>query len=281
MEQHSVVSADGTTIAYSERGEGPGLVLIHGAMQAAQNFTRLAEALSTSFRVVVPDRRGRGRSGPFGSTYGLDREADDLDALLKKTGARFVFGLSAGALIALHAACSLSGIEKVAAYEPPLTIVGANPAAWVPRYEREIDRGNLAAAMATVLQGTGDVELFTYLPRFVLVPLLRLAIRADAAKDSVDRVRIRDLIPTIGRDALLQREATAELARFADIRCEMLLMGGDRSHRTLRVGLDALARRMPRARVVRLEKIGHLAADDVGRPQDVARELRGFLSASV
>ena len=132
----TVVSADGTTIAYCERGAGPGVVLVHGAMQASQNFTRLAEALSPSFRVYVPDRRGRGRSGAFGSRYGLARETEDLEALLSKTGARFVFGLSSGALIALHAARRIAGIEKLAVYEPPLTIEGGDPAAWVPRYER-------------------------------------------------------------------------------------------------------------------------------------------------
>ena len=31
--------------------------------------------------------------------------------------------------------------------------------------------------MVTALKGTGDVELLTYLPRIVLVPLIRLAIR--------------------------------------------------------------------------------------------------------
>jgi pimeloyl-ACP methyl ester carboxylesterase len=160
--QSSVVSADGTLIAYRERGSGPGVVLIHGALQAAQNFSRLAAKLSTSFRVYVPDRRGRGRSGPFGAEYGLAREAEDLDALLRKTGARFVFGLSSGALIALYGARNIQGIEKLAVYEPPLTFEGADPAGWVPRYRREIDPGNLAAAMVTAIQGTGDVEVLTY-----------------------------------------------------------------------------------------------------------------------
>jgi pimeloyl-ACP methyl ester carboxylesterase len=280
VEQRTVVSADGTTISYQEQGAGPGLVLLHGAMQAARNFSQLAAALSSSFRVCVPDRRGRGRSGPFGAGYGLAREAEDLDALLKKTGAQFVFGLSAGALIALHAARHLPSIRKLALYEPPLTIDGADPAAWVPRYEREVDRGDLAAALVTILQGTGDVELLSYVPRLLLVPLLRLALRADAAQKGVDRIPIRELIPTVRGDALLQREASAELATFAGLRCEVLLMGGTRSHRALRVALDALARRLPQARRVRLARIGHLAADDVGRPQDVATELQAFLSTN-
>jgi pimeloyl-ACP methyl ester carboxylesterase len=35
-------------------------------------------ALSQDFTVVVPDRRGRGLSGPHGDRYGLAREVEDL-----------------------------------------------------------------------------------------------------------------------------------------------------------------------------------------------------------
>ncbi len=273
---HSVVSADGTTIAYRQRGDGPGLVLIHGGLQAAQNFTQLADALSASFRVHVPDRRGRGESGPFGPAYGLAREAEDLDALLRKTGARFVFGLSSGALIALHAATILSAIEKVAVYEPPFTIDGVDPAAWSPRYERELDRGDLAAAMVSAAKGTADVGPLMHVPRLVMVPLVRLAIRADAARAGADRIPIRDLVPTLRFDARLQREAGSLVDVLGDIRCDVLLMGGDRSHPSLRAALDAIARRMPRARCVRLAGVGHIAADDHGRPTEVANELRAF-----
>ncbi|HTB77719.1 MAG TPA: alpha/beta hydrolase [Polyangiaceae bacterium] len=273
----SVVSADGTTIAYRQRGDGPGLVLIHGGLQAARNFTQLAEALSSSFRVCVPDRRGRGGSGPFGPEYGLAREAEDLDALLRQTGARFVFGLSSGALIALHAARSLSGIDRVAAYEPPFTIDGVDPAAWVSRYESEIDRGDLAAAMVSALKGTADVGPLMHLPRVVMIPLVRLALRAEARK-SRGQIAIRDLIPTLRFDARLQREASGFVDALPEIPSEVLLVGGDRSHPALRTALDAVARRMPRARRVRLSGVGHIAADDHGRPGDVANELRTFFA---
>jgi pimeloyl-ACP methyl ester carboxylesterase len=275
--QHStVVSADGTTIAYREIGDGPGVVLIHGAMQAAQNLSRLAQALSTSFRVYVPDRRGRGRSGPFGPEYGLATEAADLEALLRKTGSRFVFGLSAGALIALYSARRLSAIEKLAVYEPPLTIEDARPADWATRCEREIDQGDLASAMVTIIKGTGDVSPITYVPRLCLTPLVRLAIRANARSGGSDAIPIRALIPTVRYDIRLQRETEPLVPTFADIRCDVLLLGGSRSHRALRTALDALARLLPGAKRVRLHGIGHLAADNTGRPEEVANHLRTF-----
>src|SRR3954464_13725896 len=82
-------------------GGGPKLVLLHGGMQTSGNFTRLASALATTFTGYVPDRRGRGRSGPVSDAYGLESEIDDLAAVLDETGAGNVFGLSSGAVIAL------------------------------------------------------------------------------------------------------------------------------------------------------------------------------------
>jgi pimeloyl-ACP methyl ester carboxylesterase len=273
----TVVSADGTTIGYRESGDGPGVALIHGGLQAAQNLSRLAAALSGAFRVYVPDRRGRGRSGPFGPEYGLAREAEDVDALLKKTGARRVFGLSSGALVALYAAQTLPGIEKLAVYEPPLSVGGVDPAAWAPRYERDMERGDLAAAMVTAIQGTGDIGPMRYTPRALLVPLMRLAIRADAEKSArAGRVALRDLIPTVHYDAQLQRESRRIVGALAAIRCTVLLLGGDRSHRALRAVLDELALLLPHAQLARLAGVGHVAADDVGRPKEVASRLKDF-----
>lgn len=64
-----VRSADGTTIGYRCGGSGPGLILVHGGMLASQHFTKLAAALSSDYTVHVPDRRGRGLSGPHGDDY--------------------------------------------------------------------------------------------------------------------------------------------------------------------------------------------------------------------
>jgi pimeloyl-ACP methyl ester carboxylesterase len=50
---------DGTAIGYREYGSGPGLILVHGGMKAAQHFGKLAGALGNDFRVYAPDRRGR------------------------------------------------------------------------------------------------------------------------------------------------------------------------------------------------------------------------------
>ena len=94
----SLTSRDGTSIGYFRVGSGPGLVLLHGAGQTAESFRTLATDLAPSFTVYVPDRRGRGMSRTYGDFQGLRTETDDLAALLDASGARYVFGLSSGAV---------------------------------------------------------------------------------------------------------------------------------------------------------------------------------------
>lgn len=69
---------------------------------------KLGTLLSDEFTVYIPDRRGRGMSGPIGEDYSIEKENEYLDALLKKTGVHYVFGTADGVLFVLHAAISQS-----------------------------------------------------------------------------------------------------------------------------------------------------------------------------
>src|SRR6185369_2396594 len=106
--------------------------------------------------------------------YGIQRDVEDMEALLSKTGAHNVFALSSGAIISLKSALALPAIQKLAIYEPPLSIDHTTYPAWVTRFDREVAQGKIAAAMITGIKGTGDTSLFGKLPRFVTVPLLNL-----------------------------------------------------------------------------------------------------------
>jgi pimeloyl-ACP methyl ester carboxylesterase len=87
-----VISLDGTSIGYHSFGRGPGLVMVPGSMETAESHRQLGEALADMCTIYLPDRRGRGMSGPYGPDYSIRREIDDLSALLAKTGAQYVFG---------------------------------------------------------------------------------------------------------------------------------------------------------------------------------------------
>jgi pimeloyl-ACP methyl ester carboxylesterase len=253
-----------TDIRYRTYGEGgPKLVLLHGGLQTSGNFTRLAALLATTFTVYVPDRRGRGLSGPAGDDYGLVREIDDLAEVLDETGAGNVFGLSSGAVIALNAALELSRIERLAVYEPPLRYGADDPVAWRPRFEKELAAGRTAAAFVTAAKGTGN---FRYAPRVVLTPLMRRGLPSS----------LLELVPTMRHDATVVEQATGPLDRYAAITAETLLLGGERSPAYLKRVLNGLEPLLPRGKRVTLSGVGHLAADNSGKPELVARELRKF-----
>lgn len=273
-----VMSADGTAVSHRVFGDGgTPVVLVHGGLQGAQSFRRLAEMLSSRHTVYIPDRRGRRPNVPAGENYGLVREGEDLEALLRAVDARRVFGLSSGAIIALYTAIQYGVVEKLALYEPPLTIDGAEPAAWLPRFEHALATSDSAAGMTEIVKGTGDRSPLMRLPNWVLTNLLRIALKVDAKTHAPDDVALRDLVPTMRLDGIVTRQSVALVnPRIEELRADVLLLGGEKSAHQLHLGLDALSKRLPNAERVELKKIGHIAADNRGAPQHVARLLEKF-----
>jgi pimeloyl-ACP methyl ester carboxylesterase len=274
-ETGSVTSKDGTVIGYRRFGTGPAALLMHGSMMASHNFMRLGEALSDRHTVYLPDRRGRGLSDPYGPDFSLQKAAEDVQALMDHTGARNVFGLSAGSIPLLQWALTCPAGYKIALYEPPLQAGAFSPVAWLPRYEREMAQGRLAAALITVAKGTKDSRLIKALPRAVLVPLMSVALRAQAREASTD-VPLTDLIPTMSAEARLVTDARDLILAATAIRSDVLLLGGSRSADYFKTALDALQETIPHVQRIELPGLGHLAADNDGQPDRVAKPLADF-----
>jgi pimeloyl-ACP methyl ester carboxylesterase len=275
FESGSVLSADGTVYGSRRTGQGPGLIALHGGMQSSRSFSRLATLVSDRFTVYLPDRRGRGLSGSGVSRYGMDREVEDLAALVAQTGTTRIFGLSSGALIALHAAAALPELSKVALYEPPLSLADSVPLGWVERYDREIAAGNLAAAMVTAMQDTEtDPRDIRAIPRARLEAFMGDGVRGDG----LEAVALREIVPTMRRDAQLVMETADAIEQFATLTAHVLLLGGDLSPAYLKGALDDLEKVVPRCGRIKLAGCDHVAADDRGRPELVAPELRRFFA---
>src|SRR5512135_181422 len=128
-----VTSKDGTIIGYDTKGKGPAVILVDGAIgYRAMGFgNNLQDLLAEHFTVYAYDRRGRGESSDT-KPYALEREIEDIDALIKEAGgSAFVYGISSGACLALEAAMRLGGkIKKLALYEPPYDDAPGSQQAW-------------------------------------------------------------------------------------------------------------------------------------------------------
>src|SRR5262249_47833276 len=205
-------------------------------------------------------------------------EIYDLSRLLTETGAHKVFGVSSGALVALHTALMNSAVSRLALYEPPLEFGSVKPRYWAPDYEMALAKGNLAAAFATVLKGTADDEPMMKLPTFILTPLFAVMMRLRPDAGVYGGPPLAALIPTVHYDIELVAETAGDLDRFRDLSTETLLLGGDRSKGYLTAALDALITILPNATRVELNGAGHIAADNRGDPIRVAAELRRFFA---
>src|SRR5947207_13533362 len=104
-------------------------MLVVGALcsRTLRPGVNLAPMLAGRFTVFTYDRRGRGDSGE-NSPYAVEREIEDLDALVREAGgSASVFGHSSGAVLALDAADRGLSVHKLALYEAPLIIDRSRP----------------------------------------------------------------------------------------------------------------------------------------------------------
>ncbi|WP_248963499.1 alpha/beta fold hydrolase [Sphaerisporangium perillae] len=278
----SVTSADGTTIGYRRLGRGPGVVLLHGAMESSHSHIELAEALSADFTCYLPDRRGRGLSGPQRKDHGLRAEVEDVAALLAESGAHLLFGVSAGAAITLRAALACPTVRRAVVFDPPLPVDGSLSTTWLERLDRETAEGKVAAALVTGMKGAQmGPKVFDYVPRRLLELLTTMAMAREDRNAKGDDVTFRALASTLGRDVRLAVEMSGDLASLKGMRAEVLLLGGARSPAYMRVALDALEKILPDAERVELAGLGHSASGNAaqrGAPDRVARELRRFFT---
>jgi len=101
-----LVHANGIDIAYTELGDGPPLVVLHGALVSGGPawagspvaYVDHGETLGKHFRVIAPDTRGSGATVHPGGPATFDVLADDVAALIDALGLErpLVAGFSEG-----------------------------------------------------------------------------------------------------------------------------------------------------------------------------------------
>jgi pimeloyl-ACP methyl ester carboxylesterase len=277
----TVTSRDGTRIGFRSVGAGSVIVVLHGAMETAQSHLDLAAELAPDARIVLPDRRGRGASGPARPDDGIARQIEDLEAVIAATGARALIGISSGALVALEAARALPDLDRVVLFEPPLSIDGSLAMDWLDRFDAEIAAGRTAAALVTgMLAAEMGPPWMLKLPRPVLELMTSAMLSVEKRRPPANGAAFGSLAPTLHTDGRILADMDGPLARFAGVRADVLLIGGSASPAYLRRVLDALATVLPHARRVQLAGLDHGAAgnrDQRGHPEVVAAELRPFL----
>jgi pimeloyl-ACP methyl ester carboxylesterase len=185
--------------------------------------------------------------------YNLDRECEDIQAVMQATGATRLFGHSFGALLAMEMTVRAPDrLSCVIAYEPPLAIDGSLPDAFMPEFTAAVAANKPALALALLSRGL-KVGGFTD----------RLPLFANRALNGV-------ILTTIGRAmkanlTTVPREAAAGLAldgppsRYAPSHVETLILVGQRSPAYFGAAARAVAGVMPGAELQILEGLDHNA----------------------
>ena len=252
-----VTSRDGATIAFERSGNGPAVVFVGGALTTAAAMAPLAALLSARCDVSVYDRRGRGSSGDI-DPYAVEREVEDLAAVLEVTGGRAcVYGHSSGAVLALEAASQGLPIERLALYEPPF-VVDDSRAPLPPDY---------VARLTDLVAGDRRGDAIEYF----------MTTGAAAPADTVASMRSAPFWPameamahTLAYDGTVMGDTMSgrplQGNRWDTVTMPTLVMDGGASPDWARNATRALAAVLPDARYRTLEGQTHGVTDDAMAP---------------
>ncbi len=267
----SVTSADGTTIAYRSLGAGRGVVVVGGALRSGEDYLPLGRALARSRTAHLMDRRGRGSSGPQGSAYSIDRECEDLKAVVAATDADVVFGHSYGGLIALESARRERTFPDVIAFEPGVSVHGSIPLGWIPRYRELLDRGDARGAFTCMVQQAGYAPTtLGRMPAWCARAILTMVVRGQQWQ----------AMKALLRTHLLEGEQVAlldgDVSRFSTIDARVLLLAGTKSPEAIMMQpMLEIQAVIPGATFELMEGLGHTAPDEHA-PERVAERALQF-----
>ncbi|MEO8229001.1 MAG: alpha/beta hydrolase [Chloroflexota bacterium] len=258
-------STDGTSIAWFRSGEGPPVVLVHGATADHTAWRTAGPLLGQGHTVYAIDRRGRGASGDT-APYAIAREYEDVaaivDAVAAAEGSQVdVVGHSYGGRVGLGAALLTSNLRRLVVYEGApapggRSFHGDAVMARLEALAAADDRaGLLSYFLATVVGMTPD-ELAAYR----LEPTWPT--RVEAA-------------PTIVREMWAEATEEAGPERYAGIRNPVLQVVGGESGALFTDGTWALDRLLPNGRVVVIPGARHAAHHS--HPEIFVSVVRAFL----
>ncbi len=262
----TVVSQDGTPIAYERSGEGPPLVLVHGTTSDRSTWEPVLPELQKHFTVYAVDRRGRGKSGDGGgSAYDIECEFEDVVAVIDSIGeAVGLLGHSYGAICALEAALRSNRVRRLVLYEGGFPVAEGTelyPPEALDSIRSSLEVGDREGALTTFYRDIAmispeEIEMLRSLPiwpiRVALAPTLPHEMRAfESYVSNFDPARLDNLrTPTL------------------------LLLGGD-SPALEKAAAEALDAALPDSQIVVMPHQAHIAHRTA--PELFAREVVRFL----
>jgi pimeloyl-ACP methyl ester carboxylesterase len=197
---------------------------VHGSATSGADWLFVLPLLRDRFTVVTMDRRGRGNSGD-GPVYAMEREAEDVLAVLNAVDAELLVGHSYGALCSILAAERTDRLRRLVLYEPPIAVKEDG----LKDLDELVARGDLDAALEGFLRSAGAPnEQF------------------DAIRSSPAWPALLDAVPALPRE--LHACAAWRHPRGPIDVPALFLLGADTKSRVYLKGLDDLQAAFPKTR---------------------------------
>ncbi|MEJ1242246.1 alpha/beta hydrolase [Chryseolinea sp. T2] len=253
-----VESADGTAIAYTKTGSGPALVVVDGAFcySSYGPASELAKLLKDRFTVYCYDRRGRGESGNV-LPYSIDKEVDDLKALIQITGENpFVLGNSSGGALVIEALAKGVVVNKAAVFEPPYVIRHQSQASFREAHQR------LAKLIAMQKRSEALKYFFTEIMEMpgIMVMFLKLFQNKSWKKnEAVAHTLVYDT-------ALMEDQEVLNVINTVS-QTPVLVLGGTKSPPRMQSAVRQLADRITHGTLQMLDDQSHNVSMNVLAPQ--------------
>ena len=259
------IEIDGVNIDYSDEGAGLPIIFIHAFPLNRTMWGDQVAALRPRFRVITLDLRGFGKSDAPGGPYTMDRMAADVRAVMR--------ALSVDN--AVIAGCSMGGYAAFAFYrnypEAARALVLVDTRAGLDTQEARARREQ--SAEKAEREGARAIA-------DDMAPVL-LGSTTDATRPEIVR-RVRAMIEATSPRgiAAAQRGMAARpdsTPLLSQITCPALVVAGSEDKLAGRAEAEAIAGKIPGARLRVIESAGHLPS--LERPEEFNEALIEFLDS--
>jgi pimeloyl-ACP methyl ester carboxylesterase len=262
-DRFEVSSVDGTPIGVWVDGQGPPLVMVHGAFADHTRFDPLVAELREHLTTFAMDRRGRGASGDA-PRYSIEREFEDVAAVIDAVAARIgeppaLWGHSYGADCAMGGAVLTDQVSHLLLYEPGL----GSP----------FSPGQVVAVEAAMAAGDEETAI-----RIVVIDIVGGSEEDLAAMRSSPVWPSRmAALPTMPREIRAEGEWVYTPGRFAGITAPTVVLAGSESPPVQETATRLAVEAIPGAEVRVLTGHGHFAIQT--DPAMVAETIRGVITS--
>lgn len=268
----STLSANGTTIAYTDTGAPPALpdaatiVFGHGLLFSGWMFAAQVQALRTNYRCVTVDWRGQGDSPPASGGYDMDTLTGDARALIEHldVGAVHYVGLSMGGFVGLRLAARHPELVR------SLTLLDTSAEVEEPAMKRK------DTLLAHVYRVVGIRPVKAQVMKLMFGPaFLRSDRSAAVVKSWVERLGRSDRAGI--RDAVLGVVARAGVTdEIVSITAPTLVVVGEHDAATPPPRSRTMAGLIPGARLEIVSDSGH--SSSVEQPEVIGTLITDFLT---